>query len=318
MLRLFQIWNKATGAGPALPTYESGTMLLTDADLKDDEFDANDPDIPEFLRARKKERQREIEANLEFERRQSTAEKREHEKEEKEGRLHEWLASEQCRRAFQQLCDEIADARQATQWAYERARKEEEKARQALEEARRNALVVSGNRVYFTRDGSRLYGEDGREITDRATAEEAKRQHAENPKATSYEDFVERRDAHDQTADNLKELRDSLDRLDELDKRVKSGQLTPEELAQARKDKQEIIDSLPPEAKQEYERRHTARRDADNAVTYRGADTSFDTAPDLNADFQRAAADRDVAPPGGSHDQESPARTPAYKAAPDF
>jgi hypothetical protein len=318
MLRLFQIWNKASGAGPTSPAYDSATILLTEGDLKDDQFDANDPDVPEFLRERKKERQREIEANLEFEHRQAAAEKREHEKEEKEGRLHEWLASEQYRRAFQQLCDDIADARQATQWAYERARKEEEKARKGLEEAQRNALVVSGNRVYFTRDGSRLYGEGGAQITDRATVEEAKRQHAENPKATSYEDFVERRDAHDQTANNLKKLRDSLDRLDDLDKRVKDGQLTPEELAQARKDKQEIIDSLPPEAKQEYERLHAARKDADDAVTYRGAETSFDTAPDMNADFQRAAADRDVAPPEDSLDQESPARTPAYKAAPDF
>jgi hypothetical protein len=317
MLRLFQIWNKATGAGPASPPYDSGTMLLTEGDLKDDEFDANDPDIPEFLRERKKERQREIEANLEFERRQGAAEKRGHEKEEKEGRLHEWLASEQYRRAFQQLCDEIADARQATHWAYERARKEEEKARKALEEAQRNALIVSGNRVYFTRDGSRLYGEDGAEITDRATAEEAKRQQAENPKATTYEEYNERRKARTQAEEKVERLHSTLGRLDALEEQIKDGSLSPEELAQARKDKDDIIESLPSEAREEYERLSAARKDADNAVPYRAADSSFDTAPALNTHFQKAASGGDVAQPEHHDDKDVP-RTPAYTAAPDF
>jgi hypothetical protein len=92
-----------------------------------------------------------------------------HQEEERaeEERLRERHASEQYRRASETFSADIDDARQATSHARDRAVAEQQQAREALEKSQHNALVVNGDRVYFTRDGSRLYGEDNRQITDR-------------------------------------------------------------------------------------------------------------------------------------------------------
>jgi hypothetical protein len=321
MVKLVQIWSKTIGRWPAPQPYDSAAALLTDpgpteagmtnADLKDDEFDANDPEIPEFLRERKKERQRENEAKLEFERRESAAEKKDHEKEEKERRMHEWLASERYRRAFAQLCDDIADARRATQLACDRAREDEIRARQALEEARRNALTVSGNRVYFTRDGSRLYGEDGTEITDRAKIADASGQRHDRPDATTYEDYRAKQQSELEAIRNAEQLRNALGRLDDLGDRVKRGNLSPEELAQAEKEKQDLIDSLPSDVREDYEQRKAVRNQSD--AEYRSAadlytrTDSFQKAPDASGHFDDAVAGR------AAHPTQPPTSEPGNK-----
>ena len=181
-----------------------------------------------------------------------------------------------------------------------------------------SAIVLNGDRVYFTRDGSRLYGENDREITDRALVATARSQQGVRPATTSYEEFVDRRDTLQRSNEQVQNLNRTLARLDDLDRRVKKGDLSPEDLAQARRDKQDVIETLPPEARADCERLHAARQD-EQPLTYRAADPAFTSAPDLVANFRQAGSAAAAQPVKPGPDQQSqPERAPLYKAAPEF
>jgi hypothetical protein len=311
VLKLGQVWSTATDGtrvfAPIAP-------LLTEADLDNPDLARDDSDIPAFLRDRKKAKQLEHEHETAVERareeRQSAAKHRE----EDEAAEQAWLNSERYREEMKVLAADVQDAREATQWAYGRAVGEEQKTRASLESARDNALHLPGDkRVYLTRDGQHLYGEDDREITDGAALTEAQRQQHDRPTATRYEEFVDRRAAHDQAAENIEKLREAATRLDALDKRIKQGDLSPDELAQASREKQDVVAALPPEARDKYERLHAVRQDASN-LSYRAADPAFAAAPDLSSEFQRTG----LASPEPAIAPQTNANLPVYKSAPEF
>jgi hypothetical protein len=282
-------------------------------------LDYDDP-LAILIREHKADKQKRQEADIVSERRVEQRQAfQEKEQDDEDRRQREWLSSEQYRHAMQILADNIDDARKATTWAREQAAAEQQQAREALARAQRNALVVEdGRRVYFTRDGSRLYGEDDREITNEGTIAQAQRQRSLKPDATSYEDYAEKTKANRLAAEKAAKLRDTATRLDELAKRIKQGNLSPEDLAQARREQQNIVDGLPAEARAAYERLHAARKD-DSSLTYRAADPAFTSAPALSTDFQQAVAATvtATAKEQGSRPQDD-RRVPAYKAAPDY
>jgi hypothetical protein len=147
---------------------------------------------------------------------------------------------------------------------------------------------------------------------------DAQRQQRARPDATRYEDFIDRRNVHDRTAEDVEKLREAATRLDNLDKKLKQGDLSPEELAQADKEKQDIVAALPAEAREKYERLRDVRQDANN-LSYRAADPAFAAAPDLSTDFQRAGtAAVQVQADARKAGPQTSLSPPAYKSAPDF
>jgi hypothetical protein len=322
MVKLLDVWQTATGRGSPANGAASPAALLTDADLdwEDGDFDPDAPDLPEFVRDHLKEKQYEKQTAAGFEQKQhQTAQAaRESEATERDRRMREWLASEQYRRAYQALCDDISDAKAAAREAYGRALTKEQATREALEEARRHALVLAGNLVYFTRDGKHLYGEDGREIMEADSVAEARRQQAQQPEATTYEDYRAKRQSTLEAIRNAERLRTAIGRLDDLDDRIKRGNLSPEELAQAQKEKQDVIDSLPREARERYERLHAARENSDQGPANRAVDPAFAAAPNLATHFQRAGtAAATQTEPVQPVPNSQPGRAPAYRA-PEF
>ena len=154
------------------------------------------------------------------------------------------LISTGLQRAAEELARDVEDAIAATRLAYERALEAEERAREALEEARRNALVLAdGRRVYFSGDG-KLYGEDGNEITDLALIGEAQQLHRDHPGATSYETITQREREAAEAAARVQKLAEALDKLDDLQRKVAAGIASPEELRRAREELQEILETF--------------------------------------------------------------------------
>jgi hypothetical protein len=316
VLKLVHSWN-AAGASPVSRVQSPDPASLD----SEDDVSSLDYDDPEaiLIRERKAEKQRQQDSQAVFQLRQEQRQTFEQEQDEDERRLREWRASVEYRHAVEQMAADLDDARRATVWARDRAAAEQQHAREALEAVRRNALVVVGDRVYFTRDGQHLYGEDDREITNGATVADAQRQQRARPDATTYEEYADRKNAEHQATDRVQKLGESLDRLDILDKRIKKGDLSPDELAQASRDKQAVIDGLPADARAEYERLHAVRQDANN-LSYRAADPAFAAAPDLSTEFQRAGTVAAAVQPTADKDgqQQVDRRTPVYKSAPDF
>jgi hypothetical protein len=308
VLKLRNIW-RLTGIEPL------GSDLSEELAGELAEIDAS---IPGPARDRKIRKQREEDhARRENDRDERSADRKDDD--EAAFMLEAWLASEEYRRTFEQLSNDIADARRAALRAYDRALKHEEEARKALEEAQRNAIVLAdGRRVYFTRDGKQLFTEDDRQITDSASLAEAHQNRATQPNATTYEDFKDRRDSHAQAQRNADQLRTALETLDDLERRIKSGRLSREELAQAQREKQDIVNSLPADAREEYERLQAARRHEQHGA-HQAADPAFQSAPAVNSHFREAGAIAAAPPPPESAvPDQKPARTPAYVAAPDF
>ena len=162
------------------------------------------------------------------------------------------LISEELRQALEEFSRDLHDAITATRQAYELAAAEELKARRALDAVQADALIlVDGRRVYFTRDGARIYGEDRRQITD-AGQVAAARALREGRSAASYEDYTAASDAWASAAASTQQLATTLDRLDDLGRRMESGNMTPEDLAEAREELDAILDSLPPEGRAAY------------------------------------------------------------------
>ncbi len=225
-----------------------------------------------------------------------------------------WLASAEYRRALASLASDIDAAVQATRIAHDQATAEAEVAHESLEEIRRNALVIGdGRRVYFTRDGHRLYTEGSGEITDQLLMEEAHRLRLAAPHAVSYETYAVAEHQFTGAVSRVQHLAETLHHLDELGGRVKLGRLTPEELATARRELAAVVESLPDDARQEYDRLRESRKPAAH-LAYRDARAEFQSAPGLGAKFAEVTSNRPEAAPAPDEAGEPP----TYKSAPDF
>ncbi len=237
--------------------------------------------------------------------------------EERDERLLTTLeSSEEWRRVWREFSRTIDDLHASVQRAYARALEREQITANELGIVRQRALVLAdGRRVYFTEDGRLLYGEDRREITDESVIEEARRQLASKPNATDYQTYTAKDDAFAKASADVHQLGVTLQRLDDLRDDLKSGEVTPQRLADAQRQAQDIIASLPIEARQEFERVEAARH-GEEPIAYRAAESSFTDSPDVAGQFTRAAA-----PPSArdSEQRDPPASVPApYRAAPQF
>lgn len=310
VLKLGEIWQETAGNGMPL-RYPSRAVL--------DDLAETDPSLPGPAHERKLRRKREEEFLHEQQESQHRVTEENRDSETDALLIEAWLASEEYRRAIEDLSHEIADARRAALRAYEHALRKEEEAREALEEARRNAIVLAdGRRVYFTRDGAHLYAEDAARITDRAPIEEARQHRAARPGATTWEEFTERLNERDHAARVSGEIQKAIAELDDLDERIRRGGLSRKEIAQARGELRAAIDSLPPDARKEYQLRQAARN-GNRKLTHTDVGPAFEKAPDLNGEFRQAQnlADKSI----NSPDQSSPgaaSRRPLTVTAPDF
>lgn len=79
---------------------------------------------------------------------------------------------------------------------------------------------------------------------------------------------------------------------------------------------QDIVASLPADAREEYERVQVVRKDG-QSIAYAVVDPAFAAAPLLNEQF-RAAGTAAAQPSKEELSPEKPTTTLAYKAAPDF
>lgn len=311
-MKLGDIWQHHAGE-------RSGANAPALSERLTGEEAAIDPTIPGPARDRKRRREQEQAiASERSDRARADADKRDSEIFD-DMTLALWLASDEYRRTVDTLLQDIADARRATLLAYERAVREEQEAREALDRARHNAIVLAdGRRVYFTQDGRALYGEDDKQITEETALAEARAKKAARPDATTIEQFRNDRDRYEQRRDATQKHRESLVRLDDLEGRIRSGRLTRDELQEAKKEVAEIVDSLPEKARADYERLQSDRNGR-TAVAYKDAGSAFSSAPDAHAQFKEASTGTPVPPvPDSPASSPKPDRAPAYVAAPDF
>lgn len=285
-------WSPVTGDHGALPNANAPPRVSGDKTRQRLEEEAWQQRLRDEEHARKKEQEEEREF------------------------LWMWLLSEECRRAHRELMDSLQDAMMAVKLAHKDAQEREQLAQAALLELQGKAIVLpDGRRVYFTRDGTRLYGEDGQEITDGYNILTAFESQREKPDAPRYEDFVERWEAKDQAAQNTRRLETALHRLHELTERAETGKLSPQQIEAILEETQDILNGLPAEARERYERRRQSRN-GDAGISYRAVDPDFESLPVMHADFQQAAS----APPQVkvAEANDKPASAPAYRAAPPF
>jgi hypothetical protein len=126
------LWRVTVGAGRRIAHLPAALI---------DEISESDPELPGTARDRKLRKKREEEFVRE---QQDLRERIEQESDNGDSAamlMEVWLASEEYRRAIEELSNDVADARRAAMLAYERALKKEEEAREALEDARRKAIV---------------------------------------------------------------------------------------------------------------------------------------------------------------------------------
>ncbi len=220
---------------------------------------AADPD-------RRDARHREDQARL---RQQQLTEQHEREqREETDELLTVVIVSEEIRRACEELQRDIEDAIRATRIAYDRAVREQEAAREALESAQRNALVLSdGRRAYFAVDGN-LYGEDRNEITDSSAVAEARRLLRSD--STSYETYLERWDSFTEADVRVHQIATALDRLDDLEQKAAAGLASEDEVAEVRSQLDHLLADLPAEARQEYDHIHEQQKTAPTPASDNG------------------------------------------------
>lgn len=293
ILTLFRyFWNPVTGDHRALPDANAPPRVSGDKTRQRLEEEAWQQRLRDEEKARKKEQEEEREF------------------------LWMWLLSEECRRAHAELVAHLQDVMMAVRLAHKDARAREQLAQAALLELQSKAIVLpDGRRAYFTRDGTRLYGEDGQEITDGYNIRAAFETHREKPDAPSYEDFVEHRNARDRATENTQRLESALHRLHELTEKAETGKLSPQQIEAIQEETQDILSGLPAEARERYERRRQSRN-GDAGISYRAVDPEFESLPVMHADFQQASS----APPQErvAEANDKPASAPAYKAAPPF
>jgi hypothetical protein len=252
---------------------------------------------------------REQEDEMQRAERERGDEKRKREEDDRADRLLTVLMLSEESRQIRQILNDIDDAVKAAGFAYARALRDAEAAQDALDEARRQALVLpDGRRAYFDASG-RLFLEDGAEVTDAAHLDAAGRARNLRPDATSYESYLKKyRHFNDATA-RVEKISETLQRLRDLKQRVEDGKLTPDELAQARKELDAEVRSMSPEMREEYERIRAARNtDPDPAAS----------APTvLSTDFTRASQAFSAQNSQAAADPGEAAK-PAYKQAPEF
>jgi hypothetical protein len=285
-------WNPVTGDHGALPNANAPPRVSGDKTQQRLEEEAWQQRLRDQERVRKKEQEEEREF------------------------LWMWLLSAECRRAHQELMANLQDAMIAVRLSHKEALAREQLAQAALLELQGKAIVLpDGRRVYFTRDGTRLYGEDGHEIMDGHNIRAAFESHREKPDAPSYEEFVEHRNARDRATENTQRLESALHRLHALTEKTETGKLSPQEIKAIQEETQDILNGLPAEARERYERRRQSRT-GDAGVSYRAVDPDFESLPVMHADFRQAAS---APPPEKVADvNDKPASAPAYKAAPPF
>lgn len=311
-MKLGDIWQHHAGE-------RSGANAPALSERLTEEEAAIDPTIPGPARDRKRRREKEQAIISErSDRSRADADKQDSEILD-DMTLALWLASDEYRRTVDTLLQDIADARRATLLAYERAVREEQEAREALDRARHNAIILAdGRRVYFTQDGRALYGEDDNQITDETALAEARAKKAARPDATTYEQFQQRREQLRQRRDHSTQLQTCLDRLDHLDERIRSGALTQEELQEAKQEIADIVNALPEKSQTEFQRLQAAR-ESEPTISYTDAGSAFPSAPDAHAHFKEASTATSVPPtPDSPASTPIPDRAPAYVAAPDF
>ncbi len=239
-------------------------------------------------------------------------------KEQEEDRADTLLAvllSDEFLRFEQQLRNDLADATTAARLAYAQAEEAERVALDALRLIQDEALVLSDGRgVYFDADGN-LFSEDHRRIDDPVLAAEARDALDAQPGASTYEDYSRVADSLDRIRTWKAELAQTLDRLDDLQERIDKGDLTVEELIEAREKLDRLVADLPPEARELYQDLQAAReRDRLPGDEAEQADT-----PTAQSDFERAASRQSEALDRARQQADStPDRQPVYKRVPPF
>jgi hypothetical protein len=221
-----------------------------------------------------------------------------------------WLLSAECRQMHAQAMARIQDAIEAAHLAHEKALQEVRRADLVLQELQGKAIrLPDGRRVYFTRDGTRLYGDDDQEISDANGLLEARIQMQQKPEAQRYEDFIERRQNRDAAHEKATQIADALKRLEELGKKVESGTLSPEELKTIQHETDNVVQSLPAEARDAYERLQAARN-GHGAIAHRDTDVGSDQTAD---NFRKITA-----PVKTEAAEDKPAAPLAYKSVSPF
>ena len=125
-----------------------------------------------------------------------------------------------------------------------------------------------------------------------------------------------KKQADRQAPEKADPLRDAMTRLDALDRRVQKGALSPEDLAQVRREQQEVMDVMPSDVRADYARAQAPRKD-ENAIAYRAAD-GFASAPDLYGNLRQVAAPKTAMPPKEPEDGQKGPQQPIYKAVQDY
>ena len=232
------------------------------------------------------------------------------------------LVSAEYQRLAQSIADTISDAKYAATRAYERALQEQTEARLALEDVQASALVLAdGRRVYFSEDGTQLFDETDRLIAGEAVLAEARRLRAQSPDASTHEVYVEGRQRVHEAGARVEQLSDILHRLDELDEQVQSGKLTADELKEVRRETQEIIQSLPADARRDFEQiRATRERPEDTYTPAAGLyeDEPFASAPNASTHFQVAGSklsEPAAKPTSDPEERPRPQQTDDYRSA---
>lgn len=187
-----------------------------------------------------------------------TKKKEEQKKRDKDERyVTMWLErmSESYRQAYERLSRTMNDAQKSYLLVLEDVQREKEDAAQALEGIRAKALVLEdGRRVYFTEDGSRLFDDDGQEVTDQENIEEARAKQERNPNASTHEDQKVKSERIKHLDELEEQVFEKLREMEELRTRMERRELSQEDLDRK---SQEIIQGMPPEVREIFDRIHT-------------------------------------------------------------
>jgi hypothetical protein len=268
-------------------------------------------EIDSVLRKRDKLRD-EAQAKRRFE--EALAHQEKHKQRDHDELIH-LVLMEACRRASEALSQDIESASMATRRAYQQAVRDSEIAREALEKAQRNAIVLAnGHAVYFDREG-RLFAEDLTQVTNTEQIAEARGLHHVKPHATTFEVYAERHRNHTETDNRVQTLSQILSELDELKEKQRTGQVTTEGVQRRRDELDRILGSMPPDVLAEYDRLRSARTGSVDPA-YRQVDTAFTALPQLHSEFARAG--NALTKHGEPESNAETKRQPAYKTVPDF
>ncbi len=187
-----------------------------------------------------------------------TKKKEEQKKRDKDDRyVTMWLErmSESYRHAYERLSRTINDAQKSYLLVLEDMQREKEDAARALEKIRAKALVLEdGRRVYFTEDGSRLFDDDGQEVTDQENIEEARAKQERNPNASTHEDQKVKSERIKHLDELEEQVFEKLREIEELKTRMERRELSQEDLD---RETQGIIKGMPPEVREIFDRIHT-------------------------------------------------------------